>query len=524
MALSPRRFAVQKAREAAKRAAERAAERAASARKKPTYERKEEGPYLQVRRTDREPRRVPEAREARSLDELRAVLANPETNIPAQVADEYNRSAFGRGYDVSFPEPQTSLQKQSGIGRVFREAVSENPDYKSALFERYGEVMPEVVERAGAQNYDQLTEAAYRQLAQETRAQFDALPVDTRYHFGEGEYPAPSAMLRDILGEGRLNVFRGGDPHPYLSDVDPDTGLTGNEMFRAVHDYFGHGTKGATFRPGGEETAYASHSQMMSPLAQMALMSETRGQNSFVNYSPVNADIIGEQKKIQLELPRFEKWAGMTNRDSDWAVVAEMKKKLRDLGQQYQYADQAPVLLPPEYLPADTAGGVPEYVRRVLQPAAPSAPERAVHFSKVPDLGATDPVFYGTGHRGDDIKTRGMKGSPNYQTSFYLGDTGTVKPEGVVFAVNPYAYETTLSNLYDIPSDPEGLIKLARAYNPETTAIPDFKRLVREYGYTGYRSPFGSGNAANVYDPIPLERRIERGPEGYAQGGLACAG
>jgi len=99
-------------------------------------------------------------------------------------------------------------------------------------------------------------------------------------------------------------------------------------------------------------------------------------------------------------------------------------------------------------------------------------------------------------------------------------------PEQVVADISPYAYEAELSNLYDAESDPEGLIKLARAYaigDPSGTAIPDFARMVREYGYSGYRAPFGPQYAANVFDPVELLRRIERGPRGYAQGGLAHA-
>jgi len=493
---------------------------------KPKYTRREEGPYLQVKREGRTPRRVPEAREARSIDDMRAILADPAKNIPAQTAEAYNQQAFGRGYDTRFPDPGTSLMKQSGIARSFLEAASEAPAYKSALFERYGELMPDVVERAGAQNYDQLTEAAYRQLAKETRDQFEVLPVGTSYHYGEGEYPVPSAMLRDILGEGNLNVFRGGDPHPYLSDVDPDTGLTANEMFRAVHDYFGHGTRGATFRPGGEELAYASHSQMMTPLAQLALLSETRGQNSVVNYSPLNVDILREQREINNRIAQARRRADMRGERLDPSQFASENAKLRELAAQYRFADQTPVLLPPEYLDPLTQGGMPEYVRRVLTPKAPTGPERAVHLSHTDNLTATDPSFYGTGHRGDDWAMRGRKGSPSTQTSFYLGPEGTVIPEPVVADISPYAYETRLSNLYDLETDPEKLVELARVYgigDPSGTAIPDFKRLVREYGYTGYRAPFGPQYAANVYDPIELERRIERGPEGYARGGLACA-
>lgn len=529
MALSPRRFAVKKAREVAARARKRAAPRPTPPAEKPEYERREAGPYLQVRRKGLKPPTMPEARNAATIGQMREILADPARNIPAQSANEYTQGALGRGYDTNFPDPGTSLEKQSGIARVFREAANETPAYKSALFERYGEVMPEVVEQADAQNYDQLTEAAYRQLAEEARAQFDALPISTSYHYGEGEYAVPSAMLRDILGEGRLNVFRGGDPHPYLSEVDPETGLTGNEMFRAVHDYFGHGTRGATFRPGGEELAYASHSQMMSPLAQMALLSETRGQNSLVNYSPLNLDVIRRQREIAREAQKHTNLMRAINQNPDPRVLAEINAPLRDLAQEYQYAPQTPLLLPPEYLAPGTRGGVPDYVRRVIQPSAPSGPERAVHLSHTDNLTATDPAMYGTGHPGDDYKMRGWKGSPNQQTSFYLGAEGTVKPEKVVEDISPYAYEAELANLYDIDTDPERLVELARVHgigDPLGTAVPDFRRLVREYGYTGYRAPFGPswkrGYAANVYDPVDMKRRIEKGPEGYAQGGLVC--
>ncbi|NBR91407.1 MAG: hypothetical protein EBS68_16150, partial [Rhodobacteraceae bacterium] len=88
-----------------------------------------------------------------------------------------------------------------------------------------------------------------------------------------------------------LNVFRGGDLHEFLSRIDPATGLSSNEKFRAVHDYAGHGILGNKFDALGEERAYAAHSQMYSPLARMAMASETRGQNSFVNYSPLNVEL-----------------------------------------------------------------------------------------------------------------------------------------------------------------------------------------------------------------------------------------
>lgn len=490
----------------------------------PKYTRKQEGPFLRVNREGAKRQTVPEAREANTLDDLRVILTDPSKNFPAQAADEYTQAAFGRGYDVNMPAPGTSLEKQSGIARVFQEAAEGSPEYKQRLFEAYGNAMPEVVEQAGAQNYDQLTEAAYRQMADEARAQFDTLPVQTSYNYGAGEYATPSDMLRDVLGEGNLNVFQGGEPHEFLSEIDPDTRLSANEMFRAAHDFYGHGTQGATFRPGGEEIAYASHSQMMSPLARMALLSETRGQNSLVNYSPINVSLIGEMRDIQRRIDEEKTYLRRRGEQPQPGQFAAENARLRELGSAFVYAPQKALLLPPEYLAADTTGGVPEYLRDVIKGRAPSAPERAVHLSRMEGLSATDPSFYGTGHRGDDFAVRGQRGSPREQTSFYLGPEGTVIPEGVVEDISPYAYETELSNLYDIGSDPEGIVALARAYKPPMqSAIPDFARMVREYGYGGYRDTFGPQDAANVFDITELQRRIQKGPRGFAEGGAVEA-
>lgn len=71
--------------------------------------------------------------------------------------------------------------------------------------------------------------------------------------------------------------------HP-LTEVDPETGLTYNQMFRAVHDLFGHAAHGNQFGPTGERNAYLDHAQMFSHAAIPALTAETHGQNSWVNF------------------------------------------------------------------------------------------------------------------------------------------------------------------------------------------------------------------------------------------------
>lgn len=62
--------------------------------------------------------------------------------------------------------------------------------------------------------------------------------------------------------------------------------VTANDLFRAVHDAFGHGLEGAGFRARGEENAWQAHVRLFTGPAIAAITSETRGQNSWLNYGP----------------------------------------------------------------------------------------------------------------------------------------------------------------------------------------------------------------------------------------------
>ena len=59
-----------------------------------------------------------------------------------------------------------------------------------------------------------------------------------------------------------------------------------NDVFRVVHDYFGHFKEGNGFRAEGEDNAWRSHASMFSREALPAMTAETRGQNSWVNFGP----------------------------------------------------------------------------------------------------------------------------------------------------------------------------------------------------------------------------------------------
>ena len=242
----------------------------------------------------------------------------------------------------------SSLRKQSAIGIAFEHALTGDPAYKQAIFEAYKHAMPEHVRASGARDYDELVDHAYRQLGHETSQQFDALPLRMSFHKnGEGDYENSPHMLADLHGNRHLFVFQGGEKHQHLGETDPRTGLTGNEKFRAVHDAFGHGVEGTTFGPKGEEKAWGVHAQMYSPLARAAATSETRGQNSFVNYTPLNAKLKGKVAEIERHIGETQRDWRNPNPEED---IRKLQAQKASLMRQWQYAPQRSLLLPPEFM------------------------------------------------------------------------------------------------------------------------------------------------------------------------------
>jgi hypothetical protein len=446
-----------------------------------------------------------------------AGLISSPNNKPLQLAQSYTKEQ--RGADFMTPEmPASSLAKQSAIGRTHMAAVEGSPEYKKAIFDAYAQNMPDVLEKAGAKNYDDLLEKAYRQLAKETSDQFDRLPVSMSFHrSGEGNYNGAREMAGDVHGNEHLYVFQGGDKHDFLNQVDPRTGLNENEKFRAVHDLFGHAIRGNEFGPAGEEKAWGIHKQMYSPLAQLAMTAETRGQNSVVNYTPLNAKLkseVAQLREIQMEAKR----RGDTQR---YKLATE---GIKDAFQGFQYAPQKAVLLPPEYLSAEYKGGMPDYVRKLITPEKGTETQSVLtHYSNRPDLRFTDPKLYGTGIKGAEAERLKDPSAVRDRSYFYMGEPGTVSAEPGL-GVNRYRGEA--SSLYDITQDPLDFRVLAREsnrtpytskYNQGVTSplqdANDMERLVREYGYQGMANPKASKPMAIMFDQTPVER--------YKRGGLS---
>jgi hypothetical protein len=107
----------------------------------------------------------------------------------------------------------------------------------------------------------------------------------------------PAGMAKDLDTNRRIQVMSTATTgsHEFFADSE-------NDKFRAVHDVFGHVATGRGFSRDGEEAAYRSHRQMFPASAHGALTSETRGQNSWLNYGPGG---FASQEGAIVGLPRW---------------------------------------------------------------------------------------------------------------------------------------------------------------------------------------------------------------------------
>jgi hypothetical protein len=209
------------------------------------------------------------------------------------------------GPDPRLTETAKKYAKSKGIpfGRqsVYAEA---DPVFGKRIADAYDEMAddpfnPDVIE-------------AYQDLINQVKEQYNAL-ADAGYQFTFFDSETdpyggnPVNAMRDLRNNKKMAVYGTYDGYGQteisLEDIrrNPmleDTGLRwvdqqglsravlANDLFRAVHDAFGHGLEGAGFRARGEENAFQAHAKLFTGKALGALASETRGQNSWLNFGP----------------------------------------------------------------------------------------------------------------------------------------------------------------------------------------------------------------------------------------------
>lgn len=165
---------------------------------------------------------------------------------------------------------------------------------------------------------DPEVKAAYEAMVKETLDQYDAITAKGyKLEINNNEpYSSSEDMINDLRDNNRMKIFStesGFGEEPITDkqreenillkdsgrkDANGETLLV-NDVFRFVHDFFGHAKLGNSFGPIGEENAWRVHSEMYSPEAKKAMTTETRGQNSWVNFSGVNDAAFKKREKAR---------------------------------------------------------------------------------------------------------------------------------------------------------------------------------------------------------------------------------
>lgn len=328
---------------------------------------------------------------------------------------------------------------------------------------------------------------AYENLIVETRAQYDAL-VAAGYEFwffdpARDPYNGnPWNAMRDLRANRAMGVYPteagygtdGGDvsDNPLLVDTglvwsygEKGSGdlrpVTANDLFRAVHDAFGHGLEGSGFRARGEENAWQAHVRMFGSWARQAMTTETRGQNSWLNYGPH-----GEKNRTaRVEDTVFaEQKAGLL---PDWAHKEGIVKD--------EVVD----------LEVDADGMV-----------------TLTHWSDAP-RDVIDPAFAGSGPvYGAERRKGGIK-----KVFFGMGLGGLHGYRKEAFGNYRHVARVPATDLYNLTTDPDGLI----------ASIPDeanwggrlnwVEAEIQRRGYKGYAVTEGPhGMSAALFEKVTPER------------------
>lgn len=362
-----------------------------------------------------------------------------------------------------------SYVEKSGIDFAAPTKVAVNEDLAKRIADDYDAAShtpgnPEVVK-------------SYDALVKETVAQWEAINKAgyTLEPWPEGgePYPNSAAMLMDIEANKHLFFKPTGDDikGKNLMLQEGADGFPINDIFRAVHDFFGHAKEGHEFGPKGELNAWREHSAMYSEAAQPALAAETLAQNSWVNYGAHLRDKAGNiPKKGE---PGYK---GLSDRP---------------------FAPQKNTIVNPKLV---------DEARAQFQPKL-----KLIHYSNHDALELLDPTFHGSGLQGAE-RARKRDYPKIYQDRTYFGLPGYQKEPNL----GPHKYEVVENkrDFYDFQKDPENLYptsdeveKAGYAPMDRFAAVTIYEHRIRNAGYKGYYNT--KFQAAAKFEKTPLGRRVK---------------
>ena len=174
--------------------------------------------------------------------------------------------------EMQFATPFANLNRRYGIKQDWQATVAVEPEKRVRTSKAY-EDMPLL-------NLTPEVKASWDSAEVEIKKQFKQLTEKDGIKIkfvDEDPYTSFLDMHRSVSRTGVLKILRtastGG--HPYWSNET-------NDMFRAVHDAYGHLGVGRGFDRHGEEAAFQAHKSMFPESAHAALATELRAQNQFM--------------------------------------------------------------------------------------------------------------------------------------------------------------------------------------------------------------------------------------------------
>ena len=407
-------------------------------------------------------------------------------------------------------------------------------------------------EEADDRPFDPEVQAAYKAMADETLAQWQFIKetgLEVEFIKPDMSNPYPNGS-RDVLidirdnnhmwvfptdsGFGQASITAEDEAsNPLLvpaGEIIDGIDMRVNDVFRIVHDYFGHGLEGATFTARGEENAWQSHVRMYGPLAARAMTTETRGQNSWVNYGPFGeqnrenpASTVYADQKLTL-LPDFVLNEGVA---ADLESVNEKQRIDRSRRQSSLTGDvgaDGRTVSGSGTGQGNVASQIPKSQETNLGTPKPTVDDKGltkiVHFSPVSGIETVNPEQQGTNNkmRGAELERRSMF-RDDYPARSYFGlNMGEANGYRKEYSTGENVYEALVpaESLYDWDQDPDGFKSKAASMvddnimdrtwgKPDKFVVTQAEKMIKDAGYSGYYSNSPMGLVAAMFNETAVE-------------------
>jgi hypothetical protein len=253
-----------------------------------------------------EPNEVKMRREKRRAKA--SVSQEREMESASEQKSNFKPNKVFAGINTEISDAASEYKEQNGLS-------DQTPNFVISVSEQDGKKIADAYEKMQHDPNNPEVNQGFTELISEIKKQAEVL-LSMGYGFqlskeGEGYGSDSKKMADDVKRNKRIFVDPSSKAYGTKRTFDKDNmglqdsgykdvngvPMTNVELIRAVHDLFGHAEFGNGFGAIGEENAWRNHMSMFTPLAQRALTTTTRGQNSWVNFGPNMRNEDGSIKK-----------------------------------------------------------------------------------------------------------------------------------------------------------------------------------------------------------------------------------